>query len=71
MPERKPLVIDDTFITVPVTPVVATLLSAWVIDNLSDLNARLATHGLTANDLALPEWHRLVYVEDVEIRRQP
>lgn len=65
---RKPLIIDQTFITVPVEREVEVQIAEWVAAHLDSLNARLAPHGLEAGDLALPEWHRLVYVDEVADR---
>lgn len=64
-PNRRSLIVDQTFITVPVEPDVERVMSEWVAAHLDDLAARLEPCGLIPGDLAVPEWHRLVYVEAV------
>ena len=71
-PSRKPLIVDHTFITVPVEREVEVAVMEWIAEHLSDLETRLAPLGLIPGDLAVPDWHRLVYEDEVnvEIGRQ-
>ena len=63
-PQRKPLIVDQTFITVPVPPAVEVAIMEWFADHLPSLEAKLSPLGIAPEDLALPEWHRLVYQDE-------
>lgn len=65
-PRRKPLIVAQTFITVPVSRAVEVAIFEWIGDHLTDLERRLEPLSLVPEDLALPEWHRLVYADEIE-----
>lgn len=63
-PKRKPLIVDSTFVTVPVARGAEVAIMEWVADNISSLEEKLHPLGLTPGDLAAPEWRRLVYYDE-------
>ena len=69
--QRQPLIIGDSYITVPAGSEVEQVMAEWAAAHLNDLAARLAPTGLTPADLALPEYHRVVYVDEVQRVESP
>lgn len=64
----EPLIVAAEFITVSVDSGVERALREWVSANLASLNAALDPFGLQAGDIAMPDWHRLVYLDEIPDR---
>ena len=56
----KVMVMDDSFIVVPVKREAVRVIWKWVQDHADDLDRRLQRFGLRSTELAMPEWERVV-----------
>lgn len=62
---RRPLLIDGEFMHVTVNEVVQAIISRHLREHADELNLQLEAHGLTANDIQLPLFQRLVFEDEV------
>lgn len=61
---KHPMVIDGTFITVPVSEGVQAAWVTWCTEHFEDLRVMLEPFGLHPDDIALPELHRIVWEDE-------
>lgn len=62
----SPLVVNDTFVCVQVTEVVADVLTEFMRENRAELDARLSQYGVELGDIVVPIFEQIVYVPVVE-----
>lgn len=62
---RWPLIIEGNYTTVPLTAEVQNVITRWIRENVGTLDEALQPFGLGAADVALPDWHRLVYEDEL------
>lgn len=63
---RKVLVVENSFITVPVPQSIQTLIEGWIKDHYEDLRERMADVGYEPADIAIPTFERLVTLDEVQ-----
>lgn len=63
---REPLIIENSFITVPVSDAVGNVLNEFFREHKDELDARLMLHGLQLADIAALPVERLVYEDEVQ-----
>lgn len=66
---RKPLIIADRVITVPLTQEANYALQEWIGNNLDSLAETLAPHGLHPADIQKPTYTRVVYEDELQQAR--
>lgn len=66
---RKPLIIADRVIGVPLTPEANYALHEWIGNNLDSLAEALAPHGLQPADIQKPTYTRVVYEDELQQAR--
>lgn len=63
---RKPLIAADQFITAPISDGAARVIQAFMAKYRDELDAELKPFGLTINEIAVPNYERLVYADEVK-----
>lgn len=62
---RRVLLIEGQPVHVPVNDVVQAIIQHHLRAHAAELNLQLEAHGLTANDIQLPLFERLVFEDEV------
>jgi len=65
---RQPLFIASRPVHVPLEPRAQRALTEWLARHAAELDAVLEPYGLRANDVAVPEFVRLAFVDEVRPR---
>lgn len=63
---RKPLIAAGQFITAPISDGAARVIQAFIARHRDEIDADLEPFGLTINDIAVPNYERLVYADEVK-----
>ena len=62
---RRLLVIDGTFVTVPIPEPAQIAMSEFIAEHLAELDEVLRPYDLIAADIAVPTFERVVYASEV------
>jgi hypothetical protein len=63
--DRRMLLVEGLPVHVPVNDVVRAIIARHFREHAAELNLHLEPHGLTANDIQLPLFERLVFEDEV------
>lgn len=63
MTKRQPLILDSSFVTVPISEGASAAIQNFMRLHAAELNADLEPFGLTIADIAVPTFERLVYAD--------
>lgn len=63
---RQPLIVDSTFVTVPISDGAARVIQEFIRLHRASLDADLERFGLTVSEIAVPTYERIVYADEVK-----
>lgn len=63
---RRPLIIGDAFVTVPIPDGASRVITGFIRAHTDELNTALAVHDLTLGDIAIPTFYRLVWADEMQ-----
>lgn len=64
-PERQAAFVHDEFVQVYAGEAVAEVMMAFLVQHAEEINADLASLGVTLEELAQPAWMRIVWADDM------
>lgn len=65
----SPLVIDDSFVTVPVRRPVQVAIEEWAQAHVDSLREALEPFGLAPEDIRQPDYERVIWTSEVTVQQ--